>query len=130
VFSLFQSGITIAHQCVLAIVLLILLQFFININMFLPIIKKTNRYLYRSLEMFILYFIHLPLAKLCLICYRNKENTKRITAGIFDSTSLSLSPTYSLYTGSLKSMDTTKYFQNGLSELLEVWRMVGGVWVL
>jgi hypothetical protein len=130
VFSLFQSGITIAHQCVLAIVLLILLQFFININMFLPIIKKTNRYLYRSLEMFILYFIHLPLAKLCLICYRNKENTKRITAGIFDSTSLSLSPTYSLYTGSLESMDTTKYFQNGLSGLLEVWRVVGSVWVL
>jgi hypothetical protein len=25
------------------------------------------------------------------------------------------------YTGSLKSMDSAKYFQNGLAELIEIW---------
>jgi hypothetical protein len=31
------------------------------------------------------------------------------------------------YTGSLKSMDTTKYFQNGLAELLEIWHTVRSI---
>jgi hypothetical protein len=28
---------------------------------------------------------------------------------------------FKIYTGSLKSMDTPKYFQNGLAELVEIW---------
>jgi hypothetical protein len=31
------------------------------------------------------------------------------------------------YTESLKSMDTAKYFQNGLTELAEIWHTVRSV---
>jgi hypothetical protein len=34
---------------------------------------------------------------------------------------------YIKYTGSLKSMDTGKYFQNGLAELVEIWHTVRSV---
>jgi hypothetical protein len=34
---------------------------------------------------------------------------------------------HSVYTGSLKSMDTTKYFQNDLAELVDIWHTVRNV---
>jgi hypothetical protein len=40
---------------------------------------------------------------------------------------MSLKDRHIQVTGSLKSMDTAKYFQNGLAELVEIWHTIKSV---